>query len=47
MEATVLSQSEWPSCVCSGAPVVASQSRTMLSSDSDATDLPSGEKVTE
>src|SRR5579859_3681731 len=42
-----VTQSEWPSSVCSGAPVAASQSRTVQSSDPDTTCLPSGEKATD
>ena len=38
--------SVWPSSVCRAAPVAASQSRTVLSPDADATVLPSGEKAT-
>ena len=38
---------EWPSSVCSGAPVTASQSLTVLSREPDATSLLSGEKATE
>ena len=45
-KATALTQSEWPSSVCSAAPVAASQSLTVSSSDADATSLPSGEKAT-
>ena len=47
-KATDLTQSEWPlSGSPCGAPVAASQSRTVLSSEPDATSLPSGEKATE
>jgi hypothetical protein len=45
-KATALTESEWPSRVCSKEPVVASQSLTVLSADADATSLPSGEKTT-
>jgi len=38
---------EWPSSVWSGAPVAASQSRTVLSCDPDTTCLLSGEKATD
>ena len=43
-----LTQLEWPSSgsPC-GAPVAASQSRTVLSSEPDSTSLPSGEKATD
>ncbi|KAK2754608.1 hypothetical protein CKAH01_17405 [Colletotrichum kahawae] len=37
---------ENPSSVCRGAPVAASQSRTVWSPDADATTWPSGEKAT-
>jgi hypothetical protein len=48
--ATDLTEPEWPSSVCSAAPVAASQSRTVLSPEPpepDTTCLPSGEKATE
>ena len=45
-KATALTELEWPSSVCSAAPVAASQSLTVSSSDADATSLPSGEKAT-
>ena len=38
---------EWPLSFCSGAPVTASQSRTVSSSEPDTTTLPSGEKATD
>ncbi|KAF2185520.1 hypothetical protein K469DRAFT_161266 [Zopfia rhizophila CBS 207.26] len=41
-----LTQSEWPSSVCSTAPVPASHSLTVLSFDADASTLPSGENAT-
>ncbi|KFY83035.1 hypothetical protein V500_10208 [Pseudogymnoascus sp. VKM F-4518 (FW-2643)] len=40
-KATELTEPKWPLSVCSAAPVVASQSRTVLSSEPDATTLPS------
>ena len=46
-KATEISLLEWPSSVCSAAPVTASQSRTVLSYDPETTCLPSGEKATE
>jgi hypothetical protein len=46
-KATEVTEPEWPSSVCSAAPVAASQSRTVLSQDPDTTYLPSGEKATE
>jgi hypothetical protein len=39
--------SVWPSSVCSDAPVVASQSRTVQSSEADASRVPSVEKATD
>src|SRR2546429_9409435 len=44
--ATAQTALEWPSSVCSGAPVADSQILTVLSSDADATSLPSGENAT-
>src|SRR5256714_14053186 len=41
-----MTQAEWASRVCSGAPVADSQSLTVLSFDADATSLPSGENAT-
>src|SRR5271155_5462984 len=46
-KATELTESQWPLSVCSGAPVAASQSLTVRSSEPDATSLPSAEKATE
>jgi hypothetical protein len=46
-EATEQTAPESLSSVCSAAPVAASQSRTVLSHDSDTTRRPSGEKATE
>src|SRR5438874_295203 len=46
-KATELTESQWPSSVCSGAPVAASLSLTVLSPEPDATSLPSAEKATE
>ena len=43
---TAQTEPEWPSSVCSSAPVAASQSRTVLSPEADASCLPSGEKAT-
>src|SRR2546423_916701 len=45
--ATELTESEWPSSVCSAAPVTASQSLIVSSNDADATTLPSGENATD
>jgi hypothetical protein len=45
--ATELTGPEWPSSVCSAAPVPASQSLTVWSGEPDATSLPSGENATE
>ena len=44
--ATARTTLEWPSSVCSGAPMAESQSLTVLSPDADATSLPSGENAT-
>src|ERR1700750_25016 len=44
--ATVLTENEWPSRVCTVWPVAGSQSRTVLSRDPDAISLPSGEDAT-
>jgi hypothetical protein len=44
-KATALTQSLWPSSVCFQAPVVVSQSRTVLSSEADGRTLPSSEKA--
>ncbi len=46
-KATEVTPSEWPTSLCSAAPLAASQSRIVLSSNPDTTDLPSGEKATE
>ena len=46
-KATELTELQWPSGVCSGAPVAASQSLTVWSCEPDATSLPSAEKATE
>src|ERR1700721_676099 len=46
-KATELTQPQWPSSVCSGAPVAASQSLTVWAREPDATSLPSAEKATE
>src|SRR5438477_192168 len=46
-KATDMTESEWPSSDCSSAPVVASQSRTVLSLDPETTCVPSGEKATD
>jgi hypothetical protein len=45
-KATDGTESEWPSSVCSAALIIASQSRTVLSPDSDTTSLPFSEKTT-
>jgi hypothetical protein len=37
----------WPSSVCSGFPVAASQSRTVMSYEPETTCVPSGEKATD
>jgi hypothetical protein len=42
-----LTASVWPSRVCSHTPVVASQSRTVLSYEADASREPSVEKATD
>src|SRR5205814_3086841 len=42
--ATAVSRSEWPSSVCSGAPVAESQSLSVRSLDADATSLRSEER---
>ncbi len=46
-KATDVAEPVWPSSICNGAPVAASQSRTFSSRDPDTTCLPSGEKATE
>ena len=44
--ATVVTKERWPLSVSFQAPVVASQSRTVLSYEADARTLPSGENAT-
>jgi hypothetical protein len=46
-KATDVTQSVWPSSVRSHSPVVASQSRTVLSIEADASRVPSVEKATD
>ena len=46
-KATDVTESVWPFSVCSGTPVVASQTRTVLSSEADASRVPSVEKATD
>lgn len=46
-KATEMTQAEWPSSICSAAPVIASQSLTVRSFDPDTASLPSGEKATD
>ena len=45
-KATALIQPEWHSSLLRQDPVTTCQSRTVLSSDADATSRPSGEKAT-
>jgi len=46
-KATDATQPVWPLSVCSHLPVVASQSCTVLSSEADASRVPSVEKATD
>jgi hypothetical protein len=46
-KATDLTEPEWPSSICSAAPVTAFQSWTVVSSEPDTTCLPLGKKATD